>query len=115
MLVVFYIVDLTNVTAIFNFATLGQIFLVCTLPLSALWASADAEGRKPELPSFANVSGTNSVNSGGVARFHLFSRGKKSSQDSHSSYSTDIEKTPEYRHDGVTSLHVPAADSDKRG
>jgi hypothetical protein len=114
MLVVLYIVDLSNVTAIFNFATLGQIFLVCTLPLSALWASADAEGRKPELPSFANVSGTDSVNSGGV-RFHLFSRGKKSSHDSHSSYSTDIEKTPEYRHDGVISLHVPAANSDKGG
>jgi len=99
---VFYILDLTNASQVVNFNALGQVFLVCTLPLSALWASADAEGRRnrPEVPSFANFTATDSDKSH-HGKFSFFSKAKKSSQDSYSSYSTDLEKAPDYPHDGV--------------
>jgi pheromone alpha factor receptor len=46
--VIFYVLDLTVTDTSFdNFEDLGQVFLVCTLPLSALWASADARDPGP--------------------------------------------------------------------
>jgi len=115
----FYIIDLADSNSVFNFATIGQVFLVCTLPLSALWASADAESRRPEAPSFANMSGTDSANSNSAAgKYSLFSA-KKSVQGSHSSYDTDIEKAPDYSHDVHTTHHVvaenPNSIPEKRG
>jgi len=94
---VIYIVDLSTGT-VFNLVGIGQTFIICSLPLSALWASSDAEGRGRciEAPSFAESNTAAS----GAGKFSLFSRGKKSSQDSYSSYS-DIEKSPDYSHDGI--------------
>jgi hypothetical protein len=45
-----------------GFVTIGETFLTCSLPLSAVWASAEAEKASviQVKPSFGNLSGTNS-------------------------------------------------------
>lgn len=58
MVVVFFIADFyVNID---GFTTLGQTFLSCSLPLSALWASSEAERSSgiQVRPSFGNFSGT---------------------------------------------------------
>jgi hypothetical protein len=56
--VIFFIADFyVNID---GFTTLGQTFLSCSLPLSALWASSEAEKASgiQVRPSFGNFSGT---------------------------------------------------------
>jgi pheromone alpha factor receptor len=106
--VIFYILDLAVTDKSFNnFNTLGQTFLVCSLPLSALWASAEVKERGAVNQSSQGTTGSHSR-----SKFRFFSRDEKKSKDS------DIEKAPSYSTDRDTSLHPPfdcvTFDSDAR-
>jgi pheromone alpha factor receptor len=106
----FYILDLTVTESSFqNFDSLGQVFLVVTLPLSTLWASADARDHgpvKPTLGSDGSSSGHHSRN-----KYVFWSRDKKSKDDL-----SDVEKAPSYITDGThtnenVQLHPTSFDS----
>ena len=102
----FYILDLPVTGSSFaNFDNLGLVFLVCTLPLSSLWASADVRV-KPTLLSDGSSSGHHSQN-----KFVFWSRDKKSNHNI-----SDVEKAPSYVTDGThrnenVQLHPTSYDS----
>jgi hypothetical protein len=102
-----------------GFATIGETFLTCSLPLSALWASAEGE-RSSSIqvkPSFGNYNGTSSSDGTEIRpqskkSFFDVWRGSKGTQ---SSVKSDVEKgsfTEESDHVMVQrTLQVSSAES----
>jgi hypothetical protein len=94
MTVIMYILDFTVSSAFTNLAGLAQAFLVCSLPLSALWASHESEVSGPERGNITTTS-TSVSHSSRSSRFRNRFRFFKPSKDSRSNHS-DLEKAPSY-------------------
>lgn len=107
---IFYICDLTITSSNFNnFDSLGQVFLVCTLPLSSLWASAEVRDHGPVKQTLGSNGGSSGHHSRG--KFVFWSRDRKSKDDI-----SDVEKAPSYITDGThtnegVQLHPTSYDS----
>jgi hypothetical protein len=108
--VLFYVLSDTVISSDVNLQAIGQAFVICSLPLSTLWASAES-GTSQQPSSIAGAYSTTTSNvtvESKTSKFRRFWPFKKSS-DSHSSYSDDIEKTREYSPNAVqvhTTLQV---------
>lgn len=88
-----YILDYTHGSSSI-YITIAEVTLVCSLPLSSLWASADARDHE-QRPLTVKVS--NSSLEGSSQRRSKFSfLGHEKGSDSGASGSTDIEKAPSY-------------------
>jgi hypothetical protein len=95
--VVIYIVDFTLGSSSI-YITIAQVTLVCSLPLSSLWASADAKEHE-QRPLTMKVSNGSLVGSSQPrSKFSFFGQDSKGSE---SGASTDIEKAPSYTTAGV--------------
>ena len=86
--VIFYIVDFT-VPKVQNYDALGQCFLACSLPLSALWASQQSQDVMQR--GQVSTNSTSSEPSSRWAKFKIF----KNNKVLHSSHS-DLEKASNY-------------------
>lgn len=98
VLVCFYIIDLTITSYAFdNFDLIGQTLLICSLPLSAIWASAEVKehGLTTHFPGTSDSNESNSQ-----SKFSIFSSSKKSKKSP-----SDLEKAS-YTTDGLH-LHPP--------
>jgi hypothetical protein len=89
--VVIYIVDYT-IGSDSIYITIAQVTLVCSLPLSSLWASADARDQE-QRPLAIKVSNSSLVGSSQPRSRFSFLGQEKGSESGHS---TDVEKAPEY-------------------
>jgi len=93
---VIYIVDFTLGSSSI-YTTIAQVTLVCSLPLSSLWASADAKDHE-QRPLTMKVSNGSLVGSSQPrSKFSFFGQEKSSE----SGASADLEKAPSYTTAGV--------------
>jgi hypothetical protein len=74
------------------YITIAQVTLVCSLPLSSLWASADARDQE-QRPLAVKVSNSSLVGSSQPRSKFSFLGPEKGSESGHS---TDVEKAPDY-------------------
>jgi hypothetical protein len=75
------------------YVTIAQVTLVCSLPLSSLWASADAREQE-QRPLAIKVSNSSLVGSSQPrSKFSFLGSHEKGSESGHS---TDVEKAPDY-------------------
>jgi hypothetical protein len=96
--VLLYILDYTT-TNVNNLAGLAQTFLVCSLPLSALWASHESDNNKPRVTTTSS-SVTDSSRSSRFRNRLRFWGGRGTN------HSEDLEKAPSYEEKSVGSSRV---------